>query len=129
MNRQRAKLLVADCHEDTLIDLQRVLEDAGFDTTAVWTSREFVDAIHCQAFDLALINEYMPGAPCQELLQLVRDADLRCVMLQARTPPATGPATLNAGHGCRSVCKHDHAGIVRLVSDILGDGEKHIPAA
>jgi CheY-like chemotaxis protein len=81
MNRQRAKLLVADCHEDTLIDLQRVLEDAGFDTTAVWTSREFVDAIHRQAFDLALINEYMPGAPCQELLQLVRDADLRCVLL------------------------------------------------
>ena len=129
MDRQRAKVLLADCHEDTLIDLQRVLENAGFDTTAVWTSIEFVDAIRSQAFDLVLINEYMPGAPCQELLQLVRDADFRCVLLHARTPAITGPTTLGAGHACESVCKHDYSEIVRLVSDILANGENHIPAA
>ena len=129
MDRQRAKVLLADCHEDTLIDLQRVLENAGFDTTAVWTAREFVDAIHSQVFDLVLINEYMPGGPCQELLQLLREADLRCVLLQTRTPVVAEPATAGAEHACKSVCKHDYAEIVRLVSDILGDGEKHIPAA
>lgn len=129
MHRQRAKVLLADCHEDTLIDLQRVLENAGFDTTAVWTSIEFLDAIRSQAFDLVLLNEYMPGAPCQELLQLVRDADLRCVLLQARTRPVTGPAILGVGHACEMVCKHDYAEIVQLVSDLLANGEKHVPAA
>ena len=99
MDRQRAKVLLADCHEDTLIDLQRVLENAGFDTTAVWTSIEFVDAIRSQAFDLVLINEYMPGAPCQELLQLVRDADFRCVLLHARTPAASCSAAVRRPPG------------------------------
>jgi CheY-like chemotaxis protein len=129
MNRQRAKLLIADCHEDTLIDLQRVLEDAGFDTTAVWTSKEFVDAIHSQGFDLVLINEYMPGVPCQELLQVVREADLRCVLLQTRTSALTGPETPGAENAYESVCKHDYAAIVHLVSDILANGEKQVPAA
>lgn len=129
MNQPRAKLLIADCHEDTLIVLQRVLEDAAYDTTAVWTAREFVDAIHSQVFDLVLINEYMPGGRCQELLQLLREADLRCVLLQTRPPAVTGPATPGAEHVNGTVCKHDHAEIVRLVSELLPNGEKPASAA
>jgi CheY-like chemotaxis protein len=121
MNRPRAKLLIADCHEDTLIALQRVLEDAAYDTTAVWTAGEFLDAIHSQVFDLVLINEYMPGGRCRELLQLLREANVRWVLLQTRTPAVTGPATPDAGHVCVSVCKHDYAEIVRLVSELLAN--------
>jgi len=71
----------------------------------------------------------MAGAPGKELLQLVRDADLRCVLLPARTRPVTGPATLGVGHACEMVCKHNYAEIVQLVSDLLVNGEKHVPAA
>lgn len=129
MNRARAKLLIADCHEDTLIILQRVLEDAAYDTTAVWTAREFVDAIHSQVFDLVLINEYMPGGPSQELLQLLRQADMRCVLLQTRPPAVTEQATPGAKHLYVSVCKHDYAEVVRLVSELLANGENPGSAA
>lgn len=129
MNRPRAKLLIADCHEETLIVLQRVLEDAAYDTTAVWTAREFVDAVRSQVFDLVLINEYMPGGPCQELLQLLREANLRCILLQTRPPAVTGPASPGAEHVNGTVCKHDYAEIVRLVSELLLNGEKPASAA
>lgn len=129
MNRPRAKLLIADCHEETLIVLQRVLEDAAYDTTAVWTAREFVDAVRSQVFDLVLINEYMPGGPCQELLQLLREANLRCILLQNRPPAVTGPASPGAENVNGTVCKHDYAEIVRLVSELLLNGEKPASAA
>jgi len=88
-----------------------------------------VDAIHSQVFDLALINEYMPGGPCQELLQLLCEADLRCVLLQTRTPAVTRPATPGAEHVSVSVCKHDYAEIVRLVTELLANREKPASAA
>jgi len=33
MKPSRKRILVVDCHEDVLIILERLLEDAGFDTT------------------------------------------------------------------------------------------------
>lgn len=35
MKTLRKNILVADCHEETLIALEKILEDAGFDTTTV----------------------------------------------------------------------------------------------
>ncbi len=40
MKTSRKKVLVADCHEEVLIALEKMLEDAGFDTTTVWTARD-----------------------------------------------------------------------------------------
>ena len=47
MTTQRKKILVADCHEDVLIVLERLLEDAGFDTTTVWTARDLLRLVDC----------------------------------------------------------------------------------
>jgi len=63
-----------------------VLEDSGFDTTAVWTAQEFLSAIRSQAFELVLVNEYVPGGRCEELLQETRDTRLHCILMQARKP-------------------------------------------
>ena len=60
MNPSRKKILVADCHEDVLIILERLLEDAGFDTTTVWTAKEALTLLDSHAFDLVLVNKYLP---------------------------------------------------------------------
>jgi hypothetical protein len=39
MNPTRKRILLADCHEDVLINLEKLLEDAGFETTTAWTAR------------------------------------------------------------------------------------------
>lgn len=33
-------MLIADCHEEVLIALERLLENAGFDTTTAWIGRD-----------------------------------------------------------------------------------------
>jgi len=76
MDRQRAKVLLADCHEDPVIDLHALPR-----------------------------------------------------IVATRSRSVTGPATLGVGHACERVCKHEYAEIVQLVSDLLANGEKRVPAA
>lgn len=124
MNRERAKVLIADCHEDTLTILQKVLEDAGFDTTAVWTSREFVDVVRNEAFDVVLVNEYMPGRQWEELLQVLRETHLPCILMQPRTQSGSEFAALDALGIRECVCKHDYRKIVRLLCKIVVEDRK-----
>jgi DNA-binding response OmpR family regulator len=119
MNLDGAKLLIADCHEDTLILLQKVLEDAGFDTTAVWTAEEFLSAIGAQTFDLVLVNEYIPGGRCDELLHKVQDAQLRCILMLPRNLTATEVRSLESLRSFEVVEKRDYEEIVRRVRKML----------
>lgn len=38
MNVPRKKVVVADCNEEVLIALEKILEETGFDTTTVLTA-------------------------------------------------------------------------------------------
>jgi DNA-binding NtrC family response regulator len=128
MNVARPRVLIADCHEDTLIALQKALEDAGFDTTTVWTAQEFLNALRSQVFDLVLVNDYVPGARCEELLYKLRDMRMRCILIQAQEPTPGQIAALEGAGTFEAVRKHDYPEIVRLVRQILG-ADKKIPAA
>lgn len=55
MKTARKKILIADCHEEVLIALEKMLEDAGFDTTTAWTARETLALVDSQVFDLVLV--------------------------------------------------------------------------
>ena len=73
MKPSRKRILIADCHEDILIILERLLEDAGFDTTTVWTAKEALKLADSHAFDLILINEYLPDAECEDVLKALSE--------------------------------------------------------
>ena len=83
MKTLRKKILVADCHEEVLIALEKMLEDAGFDTTTVWTANDALKRLDSEVFDLVLVNEYLPDADCEDLLKALRkrDAQMPCVCL------------------------------------------------
>src|SRR5262245_34495746 len=74
MNPTRRRILIAHCHEDVLIMLEKALEDAGFDTTTVWTAKETLEMVALHAFDLMLVSKYLPDARCEELLTALQRA-------------------------------------------------------
>lgn len=124
MDARRKKILVADCHEEILITLQKLLEDAGFDTTTVWTAKDFVHSLHSGAFDLVLINEYLPDARCEELLHKLDEQQLPCIFLQPRPCMASHFTAMAALAGRDVVCKYDYAEILKLVCQRLGGQNK-----
>ncbi len=73
MKTERKRVLVADCHEEVLIVLEKILEDRGFDTTTVWTAQEALKLAQSGIFDLILVNEYLPDAECEHLLIELRN--------------------------------------------------------
>ena len=103
MKTARKRILVADCHEEVLIVLEKLLEDTGFDTTTVWTAQEALRLVESQAFDLALINEYLPDAECEELLRAFRErgAQVPCIVMQPSAPEITDIRSLQRPRSTR----------------------------
>ena len=121
MKTPRKRVLVADCHEEFLIVLERMLEDAGFDTTTVWTAREAIQLAGSQVFDLVLINEYLPDAECEELLRAFhrRGAKVPCIVMQPSAPEITDIRGLQDLGACEVVCKRAYQQVVEAVTRCL----------
>jgi DNA-binding NtrC family response regulator len=126
MKTPRKKVLVADCHEEVLIALERMLEDAGFDTTTVWTAKDALRLLDSQDFDLVLVNEYLPDAECEDLLKALRkrNAPMPCVVMQPSAPEITDFTDLQALGAYDIVCKYAYRQIVELVSECLACEKK-----
>ena len=131
MNPSRKKILVADCHEDVLIILERLLEDAGFDTTTVWTATEALKLLDSHAFDLVLFNEYLPDAECEEVLTALRKrgAHTPCIVMQPSAPEIVDFRRFEALGARDMVCKHCFRRIVEIARECLLCDRKQILAA
>ena len=131
MKPTRKRILVADCHEDVLIILERLLEDAGFDTTTVWTAKEALNLADSHAFDLILINEYLPDAECEDVLRVLqkRDEQTPCIVMQPSAPEIVDFTRFGALGAKDIVCNHCSRQIVEIVRECLLCDRKPIPAA
>ena len=126
MKTPRKKVLIADCHEEVLIALEKMLEEAGFDTTTAWTARDVLTLMDSQVFDLVLVNEYLPDAECEDLLKALhkRGAQIPCVVMQPSAPKITDYAGLQALGARDIVCKHAYRQILKIVSECLACDKK-----
>lgn len=121
MNANRRRILVADCHDDTLIILEKLLEDAGFDTTTVWTANDALKLLDSHVFDLVLISKYLPDAKCQELLKELhkRCEAVACIVMLPSEPEMNDFTSLQA-LGVREVlCKRAYRQIFKTVKEYL----------
>lgn len=123
MQTTRKRVLVADCHEEVLIVLEKVLEDAGFDTTTVWTAREVLNLVESQGFDIVVVNEYLPDAECEELLKELHNkgTQVPCIVMQPSAPEITDVRILRELGAREIVCKRAYQQVVAAVSKCLGD--------
>ena len=126
MNAHRTKILVADCHDDTLIFLEKLLEDAGFDTTTVWTAKDTLSHVDSHVFDLVLVNEYLPDAKCEDLLRELqkRPESVACIVMLPYGPEMTDFIRLEKLGARDVVCKHDYGQVVKMVSECLACEKK-----
>lgn len=69
---RKKRILIADCYVEILLALERMLENAGFDTTTAWTGREALNLIQSQTFDLVLVSKYLPDAECEDILKTLQ---------------------------------------------------------
>ena len=131
METLRKKILVADCHEEVLIALEKMLEDAGFDTTTVWTANDALKRLDSEVFDLVLVNEYLPDADCEDFLKALRkrDAQMPCVVMQPSAPETTDCSRLRALGARDIVCKHAYRQVVEIVSECLVCDKKVLAVA
>jgi CheY-like chemotaxis protein len=90
MDGLRKKILILDHDERAIIDLERVLEDEGFETTTTWDTREALDLLAHRDFDLVLVGDHPPKVRSAELLNTLRSRQISasCIVLQtaARYP-------------------------------------------
>lgn len=121
MNAHRRKILVADCHDDTLIILEKLLEDAGFDTTTVWTAKDALSLVDSHAFDLVLVNKYLPDAECEDLLKELhkRGESVACIVMLPSEPEMTDFTSLETLGARDVVCKRAYRQVVKTVRECL----------
>lgn len=119
----RKRVLVADCHGEVLIVLEKILEDAGFDTMTVWTAQEVLNLLDSQLFDVVLVNEYLPDAECEELLKKLQNKgeQLPCIVMQPSTSEITDVSPLRKLGVRDVVCKRAYQQVVDAVGKCLGD--------
>ena len=71
------KILIADNDEDVLMELERALEDEGYDT-AVTVSREVAfQVLSTGAFDLLVLDDYLSDQHCVQVLTHFRGAGIQ----------------------------------------------------
>lgn len=131
MKASRKRILIADCHEDVLIVLEKLLEDAGFDTTTVWTAKEALKLADSHLFDLVLVNKYLPDAECEDLLRALRKRGVQapCIVMQPSAPEIVDFTRFEALGAKDVVCKHCFRQIVEIVRECLLCDRKPILAA
>jgi DNA-binding response OmpR family regulator len=126
MKTVRKKVLIADCHEEVLLALEKILEDEGFDTRTVWTARDALRLLDSEAFDLVLLNEYLPDADCEGVLKALQRRGRRtpCIVMQPSAPEITDLTGLQALGARDIVCKYAYRQIVEVVSECLACDRK-----
>lgn len=128
---RQKRILVADCHEDVLIVLEKMLEDAGFDATTVWTAKDALKLVDSHYFDLVLVNEHLPDANCEEFLRELhkRGESVSCIVMQPGAPDMTDFTRLEALGAREVVCKYAYRRIVEMVRECVACDKKLLPAA
>ena len=67
MNQRRLRILICDIDPDILIHLEKMLEDAGFDTTSTWNVVDLERLLQQHSFQLVIIGDH-PSQMDAELL-------------------------------------------------------------
>lgn len=122
------RLLIVDPHPEVLITLQKLFEDAGFDTETAWTGGDAIRLLHRSRFRVALVNDYLPDSSCGSLLrQIVRAGNLPVIVMQAAAEAMNSRNDLLALGASAVVCKHDLAALKSAVSKATAAAVQRVP--
>src|SRR5262245_52319987 len=109
----KKRVLIVDADENILCILQRMLEDAGFDTSATWSGHEALELLKKCGFDVLLVDDYLPDLHAADFLNRVAKlpARPRIVVTQSRKPDISDLRKYY-GLGASAVVRKHHLGEV-----------------
>lgn len=89
MNARRKRILVLHHDEQVLMNLERVLEDRGFDTTTTWDGSEALRMLGGRSYDLLLVGDHSPALDAGEMLREMQYSRINapCIVLRPRPDP------------------------------------------
>ena len=119
MNDARKRVLISDCEAEALIALERLLEDAGFDTTTACTTPEAVDLLQNREFDLVLAADHPPELDCEAVLRCSHTKQVPVIALENRPRHPFAEAYLLSRGARRIVHKWQHQQIYEAVNEVL----------
>lgn len=73
MNQRRLRILICDIDQEALIHVERMLEDAGFDTTTTWDPADLARLVQGCPFDVLMLRDHPPDMDAEAILM-----ELRC---------------------------------------------------
>jgi DNA-binding NarL/FixJ family response regulator len=69
MNTRCKRILVLHANEQVLMNLERLLEENGFDTTTTWDMRDALHRLGQSHYDLLVIGEHPPAVDTAAILR------------------------------------------------------------
>ncbi|MFB3917169.1 MAG: hypothetical protein ACE14M_10595 [Terriglobales bacterium] len=126
---ERKRILLVDADELVLIRLEKMLEDAGFDTTTTWDPRHALAILTAGEFDLLLLGHHPPEVNAKELLVKVTALGRRpkCLVLQPVTMGDAGEF-LRLG-ALEVVYSRSYDDVLRAINSQAGATPKAMAAA
>jgi len=95
----KKSILVIDDDESVLIHLECLLEDSGYETTAVWSGQEGLSMLKSRSFDMVLLDDYLRDIRHEEIFSEIRRLELQPLIVLMESPLASGPADHFLGLG------------------------------
>jgi DNA-binding response OmpR family regulator len=122
MGTLKKRVLIADCDEQILIDLERWLEDDGFETTTAWSTRDTVDLLTRESFDLLLVADHPPELNCEQILRPENNSGTRVpvIVLETRPRHPFAEPYLRQLGACNVVQKWRQHDVIDAVEAVLG---------
>ncbi len=126
MERARKDILILDQDEDVLIELERLLQGEGFETTTTWCVKEALDLLAARRFDLFLLSDHLPDMSCSGLLNMLSSREtvpLRIVM-QTTAACSSEAQDLRRLGACAVLPKWKRGDLLAKIQECLNATEK-----
>jgi CheY-like chemotaxis protein len=117
MDGPRTCVLVVDFDDQFLIDIERLLENQGFNTTTTWDPKEALERLSSHPFEVILVGHHPPELHASDILQHIQSSgrSAACFVLQPATRISSDDQFF-LSQGARGVlCKRDHSDIAEQV--------------
>jgi DNA-binding response OmpR family regulator len=128
MIAQHLRVLICDFHPDVLIDLERVLEDMGFETTTTWNAADVEPLLGEYSFDLLIVGDHPPQMDAEVILSKLRGKNYHvshvlCLVWRRHLDQhdlerlrSAGATTVVSGQDCASIVEEVKSSLQSLHS-------------
>ena len=115
--KKSKEVLIVDSHEEVLISLEKLLEDAGFTTTTAWSAQEAEILLKAHPFEVVLVGDRLPDRRCEDLFRVVKRhrGSTRLIVLQASSPIVDDGSRFVFSGAFAVTCKHEHSAVLSAV--------------